>query len=229
MNRPLSALAGLAVLAGAAGCATAPPDDPPTGPTAADNHKIQVAQVGERMEVPVASADVALSRETQQNLARFARAYAQGGHGPLMLSTPSGAANAAAASRLAQQARLVLAENGVPYGAIAGATYDASAAEAAPITLSFMRFEATPPECAPVWTQDLAHPRSNQAYESFGCSAAANLAALVSDPADLLAPRSEDARDSGRRAAVMGHYRAGEQTHSVRTSDERITVSDAVD
>jgi pilus assembly protein CpaD len=51
---------------------------------------------------------------------------------------------------------------------------------------------------------------------------------MVADPRDLLQPREETPRDSMRRAAVMGHYRAGEQSHAVRTPDERISVSDAV-
>jgi pilus assembly protein CpaD len=55
-----------------------------------------------------------------------------------------------------------------------------------------------------------------------------NIAALVEDPADLLRPRDEDPRDGARRTTVMDAYRAGEQTHAERTSDERITISNAV-
>ncbi|MBL8548690.1 MAG: CpaD family pilus assembly protein [Hyphomonadaceae bacterium] len=227
MNRPLFAL--VALTAGIAGCATAPPNGAaPVGPSAADNHRIKVSQVGERLELPVAANDLTLSAAAQQDLSRFARSYNDGGHGALMLSIPSGGANAAAASRIAQQARLILAENGVPYAAIAGSTYDAAGADASPIQLSYMRFEATAPECTPMWRQDLAHPVNNATYESFGCAAVANLAAMVADPRDLVSPRDEAPRDAGRRATVMKHYREGEQTHAVRSQDERITVSDAV-
>jgi pilus assembly protein CpaD len=213
---------------GAAACTTTTPPDLPKGPTIADNHRIEVAEAGERLSLPVAAADLTLSAAARGELAAFARIYAQQGHGPLMLSTPSGGTNAAAASRLAAQARLLLADNGVPFAAIAGSTYDASGADAAPITLSFMRFEATAPDCPPIWSQDLAHPSDNQAYPSFGCAQAANLAAMLADPRDLLQPRDETPRDGGRRSTVFGHYRAGEQTHAVRTPDERITISDAV-
>jgi type IV pilus biogenesis protein CpaD/CtpE len=44
----------------------------------------------------------------------------------------------------------------------------------------------------------------------------------------LLRPRDEDPRDSGRRDTVMDAYRAGETTHAARSSDERITISNAV-
>mgnify|MGYP000184439934 FL=1 len=51
---------------------------------------------------------------------------------------------------------------------------------------------------------------------------------MVEDPADLDHPRDMAARDSGRRDTVMEAYRAGEQTHAERSSDERVTISNAV-
>jgi type IV pilus biogenesis protein CpaD/CtpE len=51
---------------------------------------------------------------------------------------------------------------------------------------------------------------------------------MVEDPADLLHPRAEDPRDSGRRDTVMEAYRAGDPTHAERSSDERVTISNAV-
>ncbi len=51
---------------------------------------------------------------------------------------------------------------------------------------------------------------------------------MIEDPADLMRPRAEDPRDSGRRGVVMDAYRAGETTHSERTNDERLQISNAV-
>jgi pilus assembly protein CpaD len=121
-----------------------------------------------------------------------------------------------------------LVNSGVSYAAVAGSSYDASGEAAAPIIVSFARYEAQAPECAPLWEQDLAHQSNNQPWESFGCATVSNIAALVEDPADLLRPRDEDPRDGARRTTVMDAYRAGEQTHAERTSDERITISNAV-
>jgi pilus assembly protein CpaD len=209
-------------------CASVPP--PPEGmrPTAsvADLHPIRVSEVAERLEVPVASG--ALSAADRAQLQRFAGGYLRYGHGAVVLSTPSGGANADAASVLANETRRALVEAGVSYAAVAGSSYDASARADAPIIVSFARYEAHAPECAPLWEQDLAHQSNNQPWESFGCATQANLAALVEDPADLLHPRAEDPRDSGRRDTVMEAYRAGEQTHAPRSGDERIQISDAV-
>lgn len=221
-------LAGLGAAAALASCAGIPNEDFSRSPTRADEHRISVAETGDRLDIAVSDADMALTPETRANIDRFARSYLRVGHGPLILSAPSGGANADAASRLAHETRMRLAESGVPYSAIAGSAYDASAAPSAPIVLSFTRYEATAPDCAPLWRQDLAHQYNNQTYESFGCAGQANLAAMIEDPHDLLSPREESARDGARRATVMTNYRAGNPTSATRTPDERVTISNAV-
>ncbi|MGE0829939.1 MAG: CpaD family pilus assembly protein [Hyphomonadaceae bacterium] len=228
-SKSIAPLLSLCALTGLAACATTAPPDLPTGPSSADRHQISVTQSSERMELAAGQGAWALDQKGRDDLEAFARSYSRLGHGALVLSTPSGGANSDSAARVAQEARLHLVDLGVPYGAVAGATYDASGQEAAPIILSFSRYEATAPECAPLWQQDLAHPEGGTApYESFGCANNANLAAMIEDPRDLLGPRDEEARDSGRRGTVMGRYREGQPTHANRSSDERVTISNAV-
>lgn len=218
-------LVGLSVLGA---CASVPaPQTPPTA-SAADRHRITVATAASRLEVPVAAGASALGAEGRARVHAFAASYLRYGHGALVLSTPNGSGNAASAEAVGADARRVLIEAGVSYAAVAGASYDASGDTDAPVVLSFTRYEAHAPECAPLWQQDLGHQSNNQAWESFGCATQANLAALVEDPADLLYPRGEDPRDSGRRTTVMNAYREGESTHADRSPDERITISNAV-
>jgi pilus assembly protein CpaD len=218
---------GLTALGACASVPEPPADMRPT-PTVADLHRIQVTESSRRLEVPVNTADVALSQRDRASLHDLAAGYLRYGHGSLVLSTPSGGSNADAASILANETRRALVEAGVSYAAVAGSSYDASGRADAPIIVSFARYEAHAPECAPLWEQDLAHQSNNQPWESFGCATVSNIAAMVEDPADLLRPRAEEARDSGRRDTVMDAYRAGEQTHAPRSSDERITISNAV-
>jgi pilus assembly protein CpaD len=220
-------LLGVSALSACASVPPPPADMRPT-PTAADVHRIEVTQTAQRLEIPVAGHDVALSPTSRAELNAFASGYLRYGHGALVLSTPSGGANADAASILANDTRRALVESGVSYAAVAGSTYDASGQANAPIIVSFARYEAQAPECAPLWEQDLAHQSNNQPWASFGCATQANLAAMVEDPADLVHPRAEDPRDSGRRDTVMEAYRAGEQTHAPRSGDERIAISNAV-
>lgn len=216
---------GLSAL-GACASVPAPPAGMAATPTTADYHRIEVTQTAERLEVPVAAGS--LSPAARAQLRAFAGGYLRYGHGALVLSTPSGAPNSGDASVLANETRNALVEAGVSYAAVAGSTYDASGNPNAAIIVSFSRYEAQAPECAPLWEQDLAHQSNNQPWESFGCATQANLAAMIEDPADLLRPRAEDPRDSARRGEVFDHYRAGEQTHSERTNDERIQISNAV-
>lgn len=223
----LSASCALALIG--AGCASPPKPENVNLTTQADQHKIDVAEMSQELSFAVSPEDAALSREASMEIEAFARMYVRQGHGPVYLATPSGGANANAAARLAQEARMKLASLGVPYAAITGSTYDASGQADAPIRLNYLRYEATAPKCAPLYEQNLAFNPSNRPWESFGCAQKANLAAMISDPRDLQGPRAEDPRDAGRRANVLDAYRKGEQSHAERTDDERVQVSKAVE
>jgi pilus assembly protein CpaD len=221
-------LAVLGVTALSAGCATRPePPDPVPTASAADRHRITVALMGERLDVQAAPHDRGLDAETRAQVRAFGADYAQRGRGSLVLSAPSGGANADAAAVAAQEARMALVEGGVSYAAIAASTYDATGLETAPVVLSFSRYEAFAPECAPLWEQDLT-ANMERPHDSFGCSFNANLAAMIEDPEDLIRPRESTPRDSERRAVVIERYREGSPTGATRGPDERVTISTAV-
>lgn len=196
--------------------------------TEADLHEITVTQTGVRLEVPVAGANGAVSAETIAQINQFGANYRAVGHGALMVSTPTGAGDADAAAHVAQSVRMQLVDNGVSFAAIAGGTYDAAGRGTAPVVLSFSRFEAEAPECTPLWKVDLSSALDNRVTKNFGCSINANLAAMISDPADLNGPRAEDPRDAARRDVVLGKYREGEPTGATRGPDERATISTAI-
>jgi pilus assembly protein CpaD len=219
-------LVGVSALAA---CAGIPKPDPERIATAsvADRHQPTAQAAVQRIEIAVAPGQMELGATDRAQLQSFANDYLRYGHGPLTLETPSGGANSDSASVLAADTRRALADAGVSYAAIAGSTREVGG-ETMPILVSFSRFEAQAPECAPLYEQDLAHQSNNQPWSSFGCATNFNLASMVEDPADLDHPRDMAARDSGRRDTVMQAYRAGEQTHAERTSDERVTISNAV-
>jgi pilus assembly protein CpaD len=234
MSNRSSRIAALALLiaGGITACAgrpEAPADANLASPT--DRHKILVMQGAEKLEIAVERGDPNLDEPSKQRLLAFARGFIRHGHGALVLSTPSGSPNADSAARLAQAVRLQLASVGVPFAAVAGSTYDAkdsADADAAPIILTYTRFDAQAPDCAPLWSQDLSNVSTNGPWSSFGCAVQANLAAMIDDPADLLGPRTEDSRDAGRRAVVIDAFRKGQQTHANRSDDERVSVSNAI-
>jgi pilus assembly protein CpaD len=209
-------------------CATQTAPEGAHTPTTADMHRIAVTETAARLELPVGADDTTLNVDDEMALKSFASRYLQQGHGAMVVSLPAGAANVDAAGRVSGHVRMRLSEVGVPYSAIANASYDASARPDAPIVLSFLVYRAEAPTCEPLWSQDLAHNPSNQAWRSFGCSMQANLAAMLADPADLLGPREEDPRDAARRANVLEAYRKGTKTHADRSDEERVQVSKAV-
>jgi pilus assembly protein CpaD len=196
--------------------------------SAADLHEITVTQTGARLEVPVAGAGGAINAETTAHLTEFGANYRAVGHGPLMVSTPTGSGDADTAARVAQAVRMQLVDGGVSFAAIAGGTYDATGRPSAPVVLTFTRFAAEAPNCKPLWQTNLGNSFDNGVTENFGCSVNANLASMIADPADLTTARAEDPRDAARRDVVLGKYREGEPSGATRGADERATISNAI-
>jgi pilus assembly protein CpaD len=214
--------AGLAALLSlaATACATSPPPQKADGrpaATYADQHRIKVSQIGARLEVPI--ADGALTPAALKAIDDFAADYRVVGHGPLTIAAPAGLD-----PQLAEAVRDAVAETGILFEAVALTTYTGQAPNA-PLVLSFMRYEAQAPDCPSVSEQNLALSGDNRPMRSFGCATQANLAAMVADPADLAMPRTADASDATRRSVVLDRYRQAQQTHSPRSEDERVTVS----
>jgi pilus assembly protein CpaD len=124
------------------------------------------------------------------------------------IMTPVGSPNTAAASRIAGQIRKELINQDIPEDRIDVVTYKAAAAgDAAPIRLSYYGIKASTAPCGR-WPKDLVlNTTQNKHYENFGCATQSNLAAQISDPSDLLAPRGMTPIDAERRDVVLGNYR----------------------
>lgn len=95
------------------------------------------------------------------------------------------------------------------------------------LRVGFVRHEAQIPKCGQAW-ESLTATRENKAYENFGCAVAANMAAQVANPEDLVRPRDMAPADAGRRDTVMGKYRRGEITSSARDDQASGAISKAI-
>lgn len=207
--------AGLALTA----CAGAAPRDIPRASAAPETV---------RVEMPVDPRDNGLTWSQLDLLAALAAEYKARGHGPLVISRPENAANAAAAIDAIAAARTELYDHGLDWRSIAGGAYEARGRDQAPVVFSFTRYQASAPQCPGGW-EDLTEARGDESWRRFGCATASNLAAMIADPRDLAAPRGFDAPDAARRQTVLERYRAGEATQSERTAADSGAVSDAVD
>ena len=92
--------------------------------------------------------------------------------------------------------------------------------------VGFKRYVAVTPRCGD-WPS-VTRTASNQPISNLGCAVAANMAAQVANPGDLVGARPMDPADAGRRTAVLGKYRAGEVTSTAKDEQASGAVSTAV-
>jgi len=181
-----------------------------------------------RVQMDVNPMDNGLTWAQLDLIDAVATEYKARGHGPLVISYPQNAANADAAIGAIAEARTRLYAAGLDWRQISGGAYEAGGRPQAPVIFSFTRYEAVAPECN-ARLGDLAHPRAGDSWPNFGCVTASNLAAMVADPRDLVAPRTQDPLDAGRRQTVLEGYRQGQNTATRRSESESGAISNAVD
>ncbi len=221
---PLKTLLCGALTLGLVACATGPKT--PWG-LPGDQHKITVQRAQERLNIVLAPNMAGLTRIQKRNLSGFAAAYMDHGYGPLTISVPQGADTSAAARRAAMQTRKTLSEAGVDWAIIVQAPYQANGLTNSPLLLTFTRYVASAANCGGQWKNLATHPGNNES-DNFGCALAANTAAMIADPYDLVRPARIDPASTSRRQTIMDKYIAGKPTGAERSKDEKGTVSDAV-
>ncbi len=75
------------------------------------------------------------------------------------------------------------------------------------------------------WSTNWADTASNRVSPNLGCASQNNLAAMVSDPRDLMAPRALSDRDNIRRATVFDKYEKGEISSAQKSDAQSGSVS----
>lgn len=181
-----------------------------------------------RVEMPVDGRDNGLTWAQLELIGALAGEYKARGHGPLVISYPRDAGNSDAAIQAIAHARTQFYEAGLSWRQISGGAYNAAGRTSAPVIFSFTRYRAVAPDCPEGW-DDMRNPAAGRADGRFGCATAANLAAMVADPRDLVTPRTFGDPDTARRQTVLDQYRAGEPTGTQRGADETGTISTAAD
>ncbi|MFY8144046.1 MAG: CpaD family pilus assembly lipoprotein [Caulobacter sp.] len=216
-----SVLLGAALL-GLAACASTPPDQGPNKLAATETQ-----QWMDRIKVDAAPDEILLkphasglsanqSAALEALVSRWLEAEAR----ELVVTAPN------TAGAMAIQIRDRLA--GLGAGArVRVVGVDPASAEEGAIRVGFVRHEARPIKCGQRW-ENLAATRDNTVYENFGCAMAANIAAQVANPEDLVRPRDMTPADTGRRDTVLGKYRKGEVTSSAKDEQASGAVSKAI-
>lgn len=192
--------------------------------TVAEAHPISVDSQTVTLTINVDPTVNELSEMDRARLRALADAYMRGGHGPLAVTAPSGTSQDFEGQELASDVRKALHEAGVPWTSLPGATYRTGGGpNGNMLIVSYTRYVATPSECG-LWSGLTARRYRNLQAPNYGCATQNNIAALVADPHDLVAPAALSPRDAGAVARAVEAYRAGEDSAS-QTGDIEASVS----
>lgn len=188
--------------------------------TVKQTHPITVDEQAASLMLRVPPDSASLSDDDIGRLHAFAHSYKSRGNGPMVMSIPTGAPNRGAASRAAAEVETFLDGLAIGPARLRLSHYRASgAASDAPLILSFSQYVATPSPCGN-WSEDYAFNPGNTRSPNFGCATQNNLAVMVADPGDLVAPRGMTPADAQRRDVVLERYRQGETTQTERAEEE---------
>lgn len=170
-------------------------------------HPIVVREAETTQDIIVSANAKKLSLRDQNLVRDIATKYRRSGSKEMAVLIPSGSANQYAAKRLAYQATTILKHNGVAARNIRIMHYQANdLGDAATIRLAFGSTVAEVPSQCGQWQEDVLNTVENRNYENFGCATQKNLAAMVSNPADLVGPRAESEIDATRRTTVINDW-----------------------
>ena len=190
-------------------------------------HPIMISNEPEVLVIPVGMNGPALSPAIERTIRNYVAGYAQDGTGAITIQVPTASANAVAAAQTGQAVHYALVRAGVPHSNIQVAPYFVGDhAKVAPMRLTYLRVKAVAPKCG-LWPETLPNDFKNSQYHNFGCASQQNLAAMVANPADFVAPEPMTPASGARRAKVIIDYSKGEETRSeVELLDTSLEGSD---
>ncbi|HEY2445948.1 MAG TPA: CpaD family pilus assembly protein [Rhizomicrobium sp.] len=204
-----------------AGSCAAPIND---GSVVADglaNHPITVAPHFQSIRVAFSDASAGLTPEEGAQLEGFVGDYLSRGDGSISVSAPRGPNSTAALTWFGER----LARMGVPRARIMVGTRDTADGDGR-VEIGYIVYAARTDRCGN-WSENAGDTEGNLPMPDFGCSVQHNVAAMIADPRDLVAPRGMDAGDATRRQTVIGTYEQAKSTSSQKTSDQSGAVSAA--
>lgn len=218
------ACAGAALLA--AGCTT--PDMqflPADSSDARQHYPVLVENSVATLALPGAAGAEQLTPAEIARLDGFVAGYLSGGHGQLVVTVPG--ADAGQERVLARAKRIV--DRALGRGLrnaevmLRVETIESNAGGA--VVVSYEKFIVRVPECGD-WSKESSHDITNTIHSNFGCATQRNVALMIANPADLIAPRTAGLRDTVRSNLVIQLYRAGEVTLAERAAVEEAEAAD---
>jgi len=201
-----------------AACATPAPSYEP----AAVRNAVQVAESIERLELYTRPNGLELSARDTLAVSQFLDGYAYSGDGPLFINLPANALSGLGTQQAEAKIRQLMAQSGISSAALQTGQYASAPGQPAPVIVSYRTLKAIPQNCDN--GMNLLSTHSNQPHANFGCFQSANLAAMISDPRQLLEPYAAGTPNAQRRQVVYDKYIEGTPTSSEINPRQEIGV-----
>jgi pilus assembly protein CpaD len=185
-------------------CASTPETKPGMMmPDGAVNHPIMVEPSYRALKL---NWNGGLSQPEQIQLDGFVGDYIAHGNGSIAVSAPATLGGQEMAGWFAARINAL----GVSRDKILIAAHDAPQNDMR-VEVNYVTYQARTDKCGD-WSDNLAFTLMNDTPKNFGCSVQQNIAAMVADPRDLIAPRDMAESDAARRATVVTNYEQGKVT-----------------
>jgi len=184
------------------------------------NHPIVVEPRYRDLKVQFAGGSQGMSADDAVKFDAFLADYRAHGNGSLGISVPEGPPSRAAITFFAERA----AATGISRDKILVSTHDVANGNNR-VDVNYITYSASTDSCGD-WSEDLAFTADNLTPKNFGCSVQHNIAAMVSDPRDLIAPRPFDTGDGNRAGTVLDNYEQGKPTAALKSADQSGAISD---
>ncbi|HEX3430265.1 MAG TPA: CpaD family pilus assembly protein [Rhizomicrobium sp.] len=202
-----------------AGSCASPTNDGSVFADGLRNHPITVAPHYQTVQVAFSDPATGLSPEDGAQLSVFVDEYLARGDGQISISAPRGPNSSAALAWLGED----LVHMGVPRSRILVGTHDPSNGETR-VEIGYIAYAARTDGCGN-WSEDASDTAQNLPMPDFGCSVQHNVAAMVADPRDLVAPRGMGPSDATRRQTVVGTYEKAQSTGSQKNTEQSANLS----
>ena len=202
------------------GCST---PSPSYGPVSMRN-SINVAESIERLELYTRPNGMELSARDKLAVAQFLDGYARSGDGALYINRPANAMAGLGTQQAESTIRGLMAQGGMNPSSVQTGQYASRPGAPAPVIVSYRTLRAIPQDCNQMGS--LTNTFSNQPHLGSGCFQSANLAAMVSDPRQLLEPYATGQPNAQRRQVIYDKYIQGEPTAAQINPDQRVEASE---
>jgi pilus assembly protein CpaD len=181
-----------------AGCAATPAPKPIRAPIATEApNDIQVRKVTVTHAVRLAEGEASPRAAETADLADFLRSAGAARGTPVQVQITAGDEGRAAPTIASLYALGLRPKLGSGVGLAPGE-----------LRLTIETVEARAPAC-PNWSQPPGNDAANIVHSDFGCASAANLAAMVADPRDLLVGRELEPASGDAALTAIARYRQG--------------------